>query len=62
MMVVNAKKHFDYWRRGAEEDWDVARKLVIDGKTRHGLFFAHLEAEEYILRSQRVMQWLTLKF
>ena len=41
------------WRQGADEDWHVGAKLVEDGSSRHGLFFAHLA------RSQEVLAWLT---
>ena len=44
--MVNGKKHCDFWRAGAVEDWEVAEKLVSDGKVRHGLFFAHLALEK----------------
>jgi len=30
------------------EDWEVAVKLVKDGKSRHGLFFAHLALEKIL--------------
>lgn len=35
-----------FWRRSAREDWAAARDLVETGKTRHGLFFAHLALEK----------------
>jgi len=44
--MVDVDKQVDYWRQGANEDWDVAAKLVEDGKVRHGLFFAHLALEK----------------
>jgi HEPN domain-containing protein len=44
--VINGKKHCEFWRVGAAEDWEVAEKLVSDGKVRHGLFFAHLALEK----------------
>ena len=40
--MVDVDKQVDYWRQSADEDWDVAAKLVEDGKVRRGLFFAHL--------------------
>lgn len=33
---------------GADEDWHVAAKLVKDGSSRHGLFFAHLALEKLL--------------
>lgn len=35
-----------FWQRSSREDWDVARELVRSGRTRHGLFFAHLALEK----------------
>lgn len=35
-----------YWRRSAKEDWEAASDLISAGKTRHGLFFAHLALEK----------------
>lgn len=46
--MFDVAKQMEYWRRGADEDWDVAVKLVRDGKTRHGLFFAHLALEKML--------------
>jgi HEPN domain-containing protein len=45
-MMADIKKQIDYWRQGSAEDWEVAVKLVKDGKSRHGLFFAHLALEK----------------
>lgn len=44
--MVDTEKQIDYWRQGSAEDWEVAVKLVRDGKSRHGLFFAHLAIEK----------------
>lgn len=44
--MVDISKQITYWREGAEEDWQVAAQLVENGKTRHGLFFAHLALEK----------------
>ena len=41
-MGIDIEKQVAYWRAIAEEDWDVGRLLVEQGKTRHGLFFLHL--------------------
>ena len=35
-----------YWLKSSEEDWEVAQELVTNGRTRHGLFFAHLAIEK----------------
>lgn len=44
--MINVESHVEYWRTGAQEDWDVGTGLVRDGKTRHGLFFVHLALEK----------------
>ena len=44
--VIDVGKHINFWRNGAEEDWDVAQDLVKRGRVRHGLFFAHLALEK----------------
>jgi len=49
--MVDIAKQIAFWRDGANEDWDVARQLVDTGRTRHGLFFAHLALEKYLRRS-----------
>jgi len=46
--MVDVEKQIDYWRQGSMEDWEVAVKLVKDGKSRHGLFFAHLALEKIL--------------
>jgi HEPN domain-containing protein len=43
---MDVQRHIDFWRAGAQEDWDVGAGLVRDGKTRHGLFFVHLALEK----------------
>jgi len=45
--MIDIEKHIAYWKNGAEEDLDVAKRLISDGKFRHGLFFAHLALEKY---------------
>jgi len=47
-MMVDVEKQIDYWRQSSNEDWEVAVKLVQDGKSRHGLFFAHLALEKML--------------
>lgn len=44
--MMDVEKHVAYWRDGAQEDWDAAQELVRRGRTRHGLFFAHLALEK----------------
>ena len=46
--MVDIAKQITFWRDSAKEDWDVARQLVENGRTRHGLFFAHLALEKII--------------
>jgi HEPN domain-containing protein len=46
--VFDIQKQIDYWRNGSQEDWEVAGELVEHGRTRHGLFFAHLALEKIL--------------
>ena len=46
--MVNIDKQVTFWRSSAVEDWDVARQLVDNGRTRHGLFFVHLAFEKIL--------------
>jgi HEPN domain-containing protein len=46
--MVDTREHIAYWRDGAKEDWEVANQLVDVGKTRHGMFFAHLALEKLL--------------
>ncbi len=46
--MIDINKQIAYWRDGALDDWEVARELVRNGRTRHGLFFAHLALEKLI--------------
>ena len=46
--MVDIAKQIAFWRDSAKEDWDVARQLVDNGRTRHGLFFAHLAIEKIL--------------
>ena len=41
-------KQIAYWRNSSDEDWEVANELVDRGRTRHGLFFAHLALEKML--------------
>ena len=44
--MIDAPKQIQYWLRGAEEDWSVARICLENGKVRHALFLAHLALEK----------------
>ena len=46
--MIDIAKQIAFWRDSAKEDWDVARQLVDNGRTRHGLFFAHLAIEKIL--------------
>lgn len=46
--MVDIKKAIEYWRQGAREDWELAGDLVERGKSRYGLFFAHLALEKLL--------------
>jgi len=48
--MIDIAKQTVFWRDSAKEDWEVAVELVESGRTRHGLFFAHLTLEK-ILKS-----------
>lgn len=45
---MDITRQVEYWRSGASEDWEVATELVNTGRTRHGLFFAHLALEKLL--------------
>jgi HEPN domain-containing protein len=44
--MIDIGKQAAHWRDGADEDWDVARDLILRDRVRHGLFFAHLAVEK----------------
>jgi HEPN domain-containing protein len=46
--MTNIPRQTEYWRNSAEEDFDVGKNLINDGKTRHGLFFLHLALEKML--------------
>jgi HEPN domain-containing protein len=57
--MVNIEEQIRYWERGSDEDYEVAGQLIGMGRTRHGLFFAHLAIEKKLkavlcLRTQRL--------
>ena len=45
---MDIDKQIAYWRDSSDEDWRVAYELVELGRTRHGLFFAHLALEKML--------------
>lgn len=45
---MNIDQHIDYWRRGSDEDWEMAEIALEKGKIRHGLFFLHLAMEKLV--------------
>jgi|GEM_PF-6366911 len=46
--MINITQQVEHWRKGAAEDWEVAKDLVKRGRIRHGLFFAHLTLEKLL--------------
>jgi len=46
--MVDIKRQIIYWQQSSGEDWEVAQELVNNGRTRHGLFFAHLAIEKLL--------------
>ena len=46
--MIDIQKQIAYWRSGAGEDWQVAVELINLGRTRHGLFIAHLALEKML--------------
>ncbi|MEA3364831.1 MAG: HEPN domain-containing protein [Candidatus Hydrogenedentes bacterium] len=43
---MDTEKHVEYWRKGAEEEWEVAEDLFRAKRYRHALFFGHLAIEK----------------
>jgi HEPN domain-containing protein len=46
--MIDVERQVNYWRQSSSEDWEVAQELVANGRTRHGLFFAHLAIEKLL--------------
>lgn len=46
--MIDIQSQIAYWRDGSNEDFEVAQELVELGRTRHGLFFAHLALEKML--------------
>jgi HEPN domain-containing protein len=57
--MVDVIKQISYWCSSAEEDWEVANRLIKAKKVRHGLFFVHL-AMEKVLKAHVCKQTLDL--
>lgn len=47
-VMFDIEQQADYWRQGAQEDWDAGQALVERGYLRHGLFFVHLALEKIL--------------
>jgi len=45
-LPYDIEKHVQYWTTSAQEDLETAEFLVGSGRSRHGLFFAHLALEK----------------
>lgn len=46
--MIDVAKQIVFWKDNAIEDLSVARQLINSGRTRHGLFFAHLALEKIL--------------
>lgn len=46
--MIDINKQIIYWKEGASEDFEVARELILNKRSRHGLFFVHLALEKII--------------
>jgi len=46
--MIDVNKQITHWRKGSDEDWEVAAVLVEQRRIRHGLFFAHLALEKML--------------
>jgi len=46
--MINIEKHIEHWRKGSDEDFEVANQLIKSNKIRHGLFFLHLSLEKML--------------
>jgi len=45
---MDIQKQIDYWQNGASEDLEIARELLVNGRFRYALFFAHLSLEKML--------------
>ena len=46
--MINIEKHIKHWKKGSDEDFEVANQLIKSNKIRHGLFFLHLSLEKIL--------------
>jgi HEPN domain-containing protein len=46
--MIDISRQIGHWRKGAKEDLEVAKDLVVQRRIRHGLFFAHLALEKIL--------------
>ena len=56
---MDVSEQVAFWRTSAREDFEAACELVEAGRTRHGMFFAHLAIEKALkahvcMRTSRV--------
>jgi len=47
-MPIDMEQQIAYWRQGSDEDAEVARNLLQQGRIRHAMFFAHLALEKML--------------
>jgi HEPN domain-containing protein len=52
---MDIHKQIEYWKTGAEEDFEAAQSLLEKGHLRHCLFFVHLALEK-MLKAHVVVQ------
>jgi len=45
---MDLSRQIEYWRHGADEDFEVAKELLAGKRYRHALFFAHLALEKML--------------
>lgn len=45
---MDTEKHVEYWRKGAEEEWEVAHDPFRAKRYRHARFFGHLAIEKMV--------------
>ena len=46
--MINIDTQIKHWVEGSREEWEVACELIANGRTRHGLFGAHLALEKIL--------------
>ncbi|MBI4666105.1 MAG: HEPN domain-containing protein [Nitrospinae bacterium] len=45
---MDIEKHIQYWSNSADEDFQVGKENLGNGRIRHGLFFIHLAVEKIL--------------